>query len=412
MPYRDLREYLTVLEEAGKLHHIRTEVDKTWEIAAVSRLAFQEIPEERRPALMFDRVQGHDIPVCVGVLGASRWVYALALETEPEGIPDAWARAQRVKRGEAATLLELPTPIWTRGHDPGPYLTAPCVITRDPDTGIVNVGTYRCQIKGARKIGMWVNFLQHARQHVEPRRLAGERVPVAIVLGPDPSVSLCSVTRIVYGVDELAVAGGLRGTPLDVVSCVTSDLAVPATAEIVIEGEILPDLEEEGPFGEYPGYMGAKADSYVVEVQAITCSAAFPARSRLASVVLPWSTPNRTRPGATATAHVIAVCPHPSASTVTSTTGSPARGSRWRPWSWTTTSTCATPSSSTGRSRGGSSPTRISRSFPIPRRSAWIPRRRPRTSPNSIRRGGCRASSGSTPRRSTPIPRPRCRRPR
>ena len=91
MPYRDLREYLTVLEEAGKLHHIRTEVDKTWEIAAVSRLAFQEIPEERRPALMFDRVQGHDIPVCVGVLGASRWVYALALETEPEGIPDAWA---------------------------------------------------------------------------------------------------------------------------------------------------------------------------------------------------------------------------------------------------------------------------------------------------------------------------------
>jgi len=286
MSYRDLREYLSVLEEAGKLHHIRTEVDKTWEIAAVSRLAFQEIPEERRPALMFDRVQGHDIPVCVGVLGASRWVYALALETEPEGIPDAWARAQRspipprrvdsgpvheqVKRGEAATLLELPTPIWTRQHDPGPYLTAPCVITRDPDTGIVNVGTYRCQIKGPRKIGMWVNFLQHARQHVEPRRLAGDRVPVAIVLGPDPSVSLCSVSRIVYGVDELAVAGGLRGTPLDVVSCVTSDLVVPATAEIVIEGEILPDLEEEGPFGEYPGYMGAKADSYVVEVQAIT----------------------------------------------------------------------------------------------------------------------------------------------
>src|SRR5207302_7675255 len=73
MPYRDLREYLTVLEEAGKLHHIRTEVDKTWEIAAVSRLAFQEIPEERRPALMFDRVAGRDIPLRRGVLGASRW---------------------------------------------------------------------------------------------------------------------------------------------------------------------------------------------------------------------------------------------------------------------------------------------------------------------------------------------------
>ncbi len=286
MAYRDLREYLSVLGRAGKLHHIRAEVDKTWEIAAVSRLAFQEIPEERRPALMFDRVKGHDIPVCVGALGASRWVYATALETDPEMIPEKWARAQRnpipprrvdtgpvheqVKRGDAADLRELPVPTWTRHHDPGPYLTAPCVITRDPQAGTLNVGTYRCQIKGPRKIGMWVNFLQHARQHVEPQRLAGRRVPVAIVLGPDPSVGLCSVSRIVYGVDELAVAGGLRGEPLEVVSCVSNDLVVPATAEIVIEGEILPDLEEEGPFGEYTGYMGPKADSYVVEVQAIT----------------------------------------------------------------------------------------------------------------------------------------------
>ncbi len=286
MPYRDLREYLKVLEHAGKLHHIRAEVDKDWEIAAVSRLAFQDIPEEQRPALMFDRVKGHAIPLCVGVLGASRWVYALALGTEPEGIPDKWAQAQRnpipprrvdsgpvheeVKRGAAANLLEFPAPMWTRQHDPGPYLTAPCVITRDPGTGILNVGTYRCQIKGPRKIGMWVNFLQHARQQVEPQRLAGQRVPVAIVLGPDPAVGLCSVSRIVYGVDELAVAGGLRGAPLDVVKCVTSDLPVPATAEIVIEGEILPELEEEGPFGEYTGYMGPKADAYVVEVQAIT----------------------------------------------------------------------------------------------------------------------------------------------
>ncbi len=286
MPYRDLRAYLRVLEEAGKLHRIRTEVDKDWEIAAVSRVVFEDVPEAQRPALLFERVKGHTIPVCVGVLGASRWVYALALETTPEEIPDKWARAQRrpipprlvadgpvhetVKRGEAANLNSLPVPIWTRQHDPGPYLTAPFVITRDPETGAENVGTYRCQIKGPRKIGMWVNFLQHARQHIEPRRLAGERIPVAIVVGAEPAVGLCSVSRIAAGVEELAVAGGLRGEPLDVVRCVTSDLLVPATAEIVIEGEITPELEEEGPFGEYPGYMGPKADSYVVEVQAIT----------------------------------------------------------------------------------------------------------------------------------------------
>lgn len=286
MAYRDLRAHLHVLEEAGRLHRIPTEVDKDWEIAAVSRIVFQDIPEERRPALLFEHVKGHTIPVCVGVLGASRWVYALALETSPEEIPDKWARAQRnpipprpvesgpvhetVKRGGAATLYDLPVPIWTRQQDPGPYLTAPFVITRDPDTGGQNVGTYRCQIKGPRKIGMWVNFLQHARQQIEPRRLAGERVPVAIVVGAEPAVGLCSVSRIAAGVEELAVAGGLRGEPLDVVRCVTSDLLVPATAEIVIEGEIIPELEEEGPFGEYPGYMGPKADAYVVEVRAIT----------------------------------------------------------------------------------------------------------------------------------------------
>jgi UbiD family decarboxylase len=286
MPYRDLREYLTALDGAGRLHRIGAEVDKDWEIAAVCRLVFQEIPEEKRPALLFENVKGYDIPVCVGALGASRWVYALALETAPEDIPDRWVRAQRnpipprlvdsgpvrehVRRPEAANLYDLPVPVWTRQHDPGPYLTAPFVITRDPETGAQNVGTYRCQIKGPRRIGMWVNFLQHGRQHIEPRRLAGERVPVAIVLGADPAVGLCSVSRIASGLDELAVAGGLRGAPLDVVRCVTSDLLVPATAEIVIEGDVLPDLEEEGPFGEYTGYMGAKADSYVVEVAAIT----------------------------------------------------------------------------------------------------------------------------------------------
>ncbi len=286
MPYRDLRAYLGALEEAGRLHRIRTEVDKDWEIAAVSRAVFQDLPDERRPALLFERVKGHTMPVCVGVLGASRWIYALAMQTSPEEIPDTWARAQRhpipprqietgpvhdvVARGDAADLTDLPVPIWTRQHDPGPYLTAPFVVTRDPDTGAQNLGTYRCQIKGPRRIGMWVNFLQHARQHIEPRRLAGERVPVAIVVGAEPAVGLCSVSRIAAGLDELAVAGGLRGEPLDVVRCVTSDLLVPATAEIVIEGEVTPELEEEGPFGEYTGYMGPTAESYVVEVRAIT----------------------------------------------------------------------------------------------------------------------------------------------
>ena len=107
-----------------------------------------------------------------------------------------------------------------------------------------------------------------AGRHVSRR---GERAPVAIVIGTDPAVCHCSVTNLPYGVDELAVAGGLRGAALDVVKCETNDLLVPATAEIVIEGWVkADDLIEEGPFGEYTGYMGPKAMAYKVDVQCLT----------------------------------------------------------------------------------------------------------------------------------------------
>ncbi len=288
MPYADLREYLQCLEQHGKLKHITRPVDKDWEISAVSRVNFQTFADEERCALIFDQVKGHTIPVTLGVLGGSRSIYALALQAKSlDEIPAIWTRAQRqpiapevvrsapvhenVHLGEAANLLDLPVPTWTVGEDPGPYLTAPFVTTRDPVTGVQNIGTYRCQIKGPRKIGLWINFVQHGRTHVEMTEASGKPTPVAIVLGADPTVGLCSVSRVVYGTDELAVAGGLRGEPVPVVQAKTVDLMVPATAEIVIEGMIRQgELEWEGPFGEYTGYMGPHAQSYIVDVTAIT----------------------------------------------------------------------------------------------------------------------------------------------
>src|SRR3990172_10383811 len=90
MPYRDLREYLAVLEKRGLLCHVRTEVDKDWEIPAVCRRTFQKIPESRRPALMFNHIKGHNIPLVIGILGGSRQIYATALETEVEKTLDKW----------------------------------------------------------------------------------------------------------------------------------------------------------------------------------------------------------------------------------------------------------------------------------------------------------------------------------
>jgi len=285
--YHDLRAYLERLKQAGKLKVIDREVDKDWEISAVGRVAFQTIPEEERPALMFTNVKGYTAPVVFGVLGGSRAIYALALDTDSDKVQQKWTEAQtkpieprvvesgpckeNILSGDAVDVFQFPVPIWTVGEDPGPYLTAPFVITRDPETGVQNVGTYRVMLKERNKLGVWINFVQHGRKHVDMYNAENEPIPVAIVLGTDPAVGLCSVSRMAYGLDELSVAGGLRGEAVELVKCETNDILVPATSEIVIEGFFRPNfLEEEGPFGEYPGYMGPKAMSYVMDVTCIT----------------------------------------------------------------------------------------------------------------------------------------------
>ncbi len=290
MPYRDLREYLETLEKEGKLFRISKEVDKDWELSAVAKLAFRKIPDERRPALLFENVKGFSIPVVTGVLGASREVYAIALETNVDfgEIFKRWSKAQTepippvrvesgpcqevVSDGDDVDLLKLPVPTWTVPHDPAPYFTSPYVMGRDPETGATNVGTYRLQLKGKRKTGLYFgNNLQDLRRIIDKNEKRNQPTPVAVVLGTDPVVGLTSVSKVPFGLDELAVAGGLRGKAVEVVKCRTTDLEVPATAEIVLEGEIPSGVrEDEGPFGEYAGYMSRGGPSFVIDVKCMT----------------------------------------------------------------------------------------------------------------------------------------------
>jgi UbiD family decarboxylase len=290
MPYKDLRHFLQVLEQKQKLFRIKKEVDKDWELSAVAKLVFRKIPDERRPALLFENVKGFSIPVATGVLGASREVYAIALETELdfEKIFQRWSHAQSqpippvsvrsgpcqemTYQGDEVDLFRLPVPIWTVPHDPAPYFTSPYVIARDPETGVTNVGTYRMQLKGKRKTGIYFgNNLQDLRRIIDKNEKKGQATPIAVVLGADPVIGLTSVSKVPFGLDELAVAGGLRGAAVEVVRCKTSDLEVPATAEIVMEGEIPAGVrEEEGPFGEYPGYMSQGGASFVFDVKCLT----------------------------------------------------------------------------------------------------------------------------------------------
>ncbi|MBI4454270.1 MAG: UbiD family decarboxylase [Acidobacteria bacterium] len=286
MAYRDLREYLSALEMRGKLHHVEKEVDPNWEVAAVMRRVFQRIPSDQRPAIMFDRIAGHPIPLLAGALGASRAVYALALDTPVDQIAEKWSYAQthpippvlvkwgpvkeNILKGDQVDVSQLPLCVWTRGEDPAPYVIGPCVVSKDPETGERNTGTYRLMLKEKRRLGIYFsNTWRHMYTHVMKNEKQGKATPCAVVLGCDPSLSLTSVARV-QG-DEFGIAGGLRGTPLEVVKCETSDLEVPAYAEIVLEGTVPCGVREpEGPFGEYTGYMGTEGPSFVMDVTCIT----------------------------------------------------------------------------------------------------------------------------------------------
>jgi UbiD family decarboxylase len=288
MAYRDLRDYVSTLEKHGKLRRVTKEVDKDWEIAAVCRQLFKRISPQQRPAVMFENVKGFNIPVVAGVLGASREIYALGLQTETvEGINHKWDHAlgnpipprmvkegpckENILHGKDVDITKLPVPTWTVGEDPAPFFTSPYLITKDPDNGVRNIGTYRMQVKGPNKTGLLIGVRQDAALHIRKNNAKNKPTPVAVVIGADPSIGYVSVSKMSEALDEFAVAGALRGEPVDLVPCETVPLEVPATAEIVLEGEIPANsVEPEGPFGEYTGYMGPAGNEPFFSIKCMT----------------------------------------------------------------------------------------------------------------------------------------------
>jgi 4-hydroxy-3-polyprenylbenzoate decarboxylase len=229
----------------------------------------------------------------VATIGASRRVYACALGCPVEEVRDRWIHAQaqpvapvmgdpkrapvreEIQQGEALARVGLdafPIPVSTPGFDPAPFVTSGCWVTKDPETGIRNVGNYRGMIKARDRMGCQLFASQHIGIHWHKWKQRGRPyMEAAVVIGPPPAVNMAAVAKIPYGVDEYAVAGALMGAPVELVRCETVDLEVPAHAEIVIEGRVLTDvLEPEAPFGEFSGYMGERADHPIMEVTCIT----------------------------------------------------------------------------------------------------------------------------------------------
>ncbi len=295
--FRDFREHLKALEKQEKLFRIRSPINKDTELHPMVRWQFRGLPESQRKAFLFENVidskgRHYPIPVAVAALAASREVYAIGLQCRPDEIPAKWQQAltrpiepEMLRDGPCQEIIHqgadlevvggglemFPIPISTPGYDNAPYLTCANWITKDPETGIRNMGNYRGQIKGRTRFGASLGRNHDAWKHWEKCRRLGRPLEGAVVIGTSPSVSYASVQPVPYGVDELTIAGGLAREPVGLVKCKTVDLEVPATAEIVIEG-IIPTnyLEPEGPFGESFGFVDTPRYKPCFEITCIT----------------------------------------------------------------------------------------------------------------------------------------------
>lgn len=273
----DLRSWLRQLHADGRLLVSRKDVSLRHELAAVSKRL------EREKAALFPCPGGHSIPVVANLLADRSWVADAIGVPEPallERFQDAVRAplaAREVRAGPAQEVihrsvnLEKLLPIPTHNeHDSGAYITAGLLIARNPRTGVQNVAIHRCQISGPDRIGVLL-LPRHTQTYHRLAEEAGEPLQIAIVIGVHPACLLASQAIAALDEDEMGIAGGLLGRPVEVVKCVTNDVRVPAAAEIVIEGRILPKVREpEGPFGEFPQYYGPRAEREVIAVDAVT----------------------------------------------------------------------------------------------------------------------------------------------
>lgn len=290
--YKDLRDYLRVVEERGDLERVNG-ADPNVELGTIAEL----MAERDGPALLFDEIQGYrrGYRVAVNVTVPPRRT-ALMLGIDPDQPPLAMVCEWRsrlksfnpvppveIKQGpvqenvllhERVDLTPFPAPVW-RDKDGGPYIgTGCCVITRDPESGWCNLGSYRVQLHEPRLVGCYMSPGRHGLLIMEKYWKRREWAPVAVSLGHDPSLLFWAGSHIPHvGESEYAAAGWLKGKPVSVVSGPVTGIPIPADAELAIEGEVPPPWEEsreEGTYGEWTGYYGhPRAPEPVIHVRSV-----------------------------------------------------------------------------------------------------------------------------------------------
>ncbi|MDT8903374.1 UbiD family decarboxylase [Anaeroselena agilis] len=278
MSIKSLRDWLDVLKGDGLIKTVSREVNLKYEIAGLGKKA------DGKYALLFNNVAGAGIPVVTGLAG-TRAMFAKAVGVPTEKLVEAVSAAQAspcdfaiIDKSQAPVkevvelsvdLGKLPIPVHHE-KDGGPYITAGVLISKDPETGAGNLSIHRLHVLGPNRLGILI-LPRHLSHFYRKAEAQGKPLDVAIAIGVDPILLLASQAIAPLGFDEYTIASALYDRPLELVPGETVDLAVPAHAEIVLEGRLLPDVREiEGPFGEYPKYYGPASPKPVIELTAIT----------------------------------------------------------------------------------------------------------------------------------------------
>ncbi len=295
MAYKDLQHFIQVLEEKGELVRIKEPVSPNLEISEIT----DRVCKLYGPALLFENVVGHDMPVLMNAFGSFERM-SLALEVEsldslgdeilnfmeaeaPNTLIKKLKIIPKLKRlasafpkmvssgpcqdvilkGDDVDLTKLPVlKCWP--DDGGPFITLPVVFTKHPETGVRNAGMYRMQVYDKNTTGMHWHTHKGGAHHYRIAERRGERLEAAVAIGPDPAMTYAATAPLPDDMDEVLFAGFLRQAPVELVKCKTVDLEVPAQSQIVLEGYVEPgERRIEGPFGDHTGYYSL-ADEYPV----------------------------------------------------------------------------------------------------------------------------------------------------
>lgn len=295
MALSGIRRFIETLRAQGDLLSISTPLDPRYEISTI----LSELGKKEAPAILFEKVKDHRLPVVGNLLGTRRRL-SLALGIDPDKLFDEFPKRMEKKLPPVVVRDSFPKEVFKKGRgmdltkllpvlthyakDSGPYITSGFSSARNPETGVIGRGLHRMEVRGKDRLGISLlnpPLAEIYRKHKRERK----RMEIATVIGLDPLIFIAAILKAPLDVDKLSIAGGIGGKAVPIMKAENVDLEIPAFAEVLIEGYIDPEgKEEDGILGESSGYYMGFAKSPAIQVTAITFR-----KDAIYHAIVPWS---------------------------------------------------------------------------------------------------------------------------